>query len=263
MERIRIFVYKSSEPSEERHPNYKHICWPAVQQDVRSRLTEETQSGPGPVAIAFATVLAVFLAVNAVRRDVYALSPALYWAIDVLKFVVLPAAAAVALAKRYSIFPRHYGLRSEPGRNDWGHFIGLTVFLALTLNLVYHATRYVAWLLLRPEPATSFYFDINASGLLRIPVTLYMAVTAGVVEEVFFRGLPLLYLERRFPNAVPKRLYVAGTALAFGLIHWMNGPHEFIATFVFGVLAATLYLRLRDLRLLIGAHICIDLYGFA
>lgn len=215
------------------------------------------------LVLGFAVVAAVFLTSGFFRRDLYALSPALYWVFDFLKFVVVPAAAALVLAKRYGLRPRHYGLRGIAEHETWGHFIGLTIFLALILALTYYATWHIAWRLLRPEAALPFYQEINPKGLLRIPVTLYMGVTAGVVEEVLFRGLPLLYLERRFPNSLPRKPYILGTALLFGLVHWGDGPHQVLATFAFGVLAAALYLRLRDLWPLITAHAIIDIYTFA
>ncbi len=215
-----------------------------------------------PVGLAFSAILLVFLGVNLVRRDLYAFSPAVYWFFDVVKFVVVPTAAAFVLARRYATYPSEYGLRPRIGEG-WMRFGGLTVFLVLTLNLAYHATQSIALHILRPDAPAAFYQEINPTGVLRVPATLYMAVTAGVVEEVFFRGLPLLYLERRFPGAVPRVAYVVVTALLFGAVHWTNGPHEFIGTFVFGLLAAAIYLRLRDLWPLIAAHAVIDLYDFA
>jgi membrane protease YdiL (CAAX protease family) len=215
------------------------------------------------IALGFAVVAVIFLSSSFFRRDLYELSPALYWAFDVLKFVVVPAAAALFLAKYLAIRPKHYGLRGIAQHETWGHFFGLTIFLALILDFAYYASWYIAWFALQPEVGPLFYQEINPRGLLRVPVTLYMAISAGVVEEIFFRGLPLLYLERRFPNALPRKSYILGTAALFGLIHWGNGPHEVMATFVFGVLAAILYLRLRDLWPLIVAHAAIDIHEFA
>ena len=227
------------------------------------QLNQQAQlNGSNALALGFVVVAAVFLTSSFFRRDLYALSPALYWIFDFLKFVVVPTAAALVLAKRYGLRPKDYGLRGIAEHETWGHFIGLTIFLALILNLTYYATWHIAWLLLRPE-ALPFYQEINPKGVLRIPVTLYMGVTAGLVEEVLFRGLPLLYLERRFPKSLPRKRYVLGTALLFGLVHWGDGSHQVIATFAFGVLAAALYLRLRDLWPLITAHAIIDIYNFA
>jgi len=205
----------------------------------------------------------LFLVGTFFRRDLYAHSAALYWAFDIIKFVVLPVAALAILVRVYGIRPRDYGVRGVAKNETWGQFIGLIVFLVLILDLVYYATWYSAWLVLRPELVAPFYKQINPTGLLRLPTALYLAVTAGFVEEVFFRGLPLLYLERKFGTALPRKSYVLGTAVIFGVVHWGNGLLEVVATFAFGLLAATLYLRLRDLWPLIGAHIVIDMVAFA
>ena len=223
---------------------------------------DEAQASRAAV-LGLSVVGLVFLVSGFFRRELYAYNAPLYWGFDLFKFVVVPVAVALFLAKRYRIQPKHYGLRGVADGETWLQFIGLALFLVLILDLVYYASWYIGWLIFRPENVTAFYREINPDGLLRIPVTLYMAVTAGIVEEVFFRGLPLHLLERQFPNQVPRRAYVLGTAAAFGLIHWPNGTHEVLATFVFGLLAASIYLRLRDLWPLIVAHALIDLYGFA
>ena len=215
------------------------------------------------VALGFLVVGAVFFASGLFRRELYALNAPLYWIFDFFKFIVLPAAVLLLLAKRYGVQPKHYGLRGLAERESWATLLGLAVFLALILDLAYYASWYIGWLIFGPGDGATFYQEINPAGPLRIPVTLYMALTAGIVEEIFFRGLPLFLLERWFPNEVPRHVYVLGTAVVFGLIHWPNGPHEVLATFAFGLLAAGIYLRLRDLWPLIVAHALVDIYGFA
>lgn len=225
--------------------------------------TRTLRQPDAPLGIVLAVVLAPFVLDDFFRSELYAHSPAVYWVFDLCKFVVLPIAAVSYLARAHGIWPKHYGVRSIAENGRWGEFVGLTIFLALLLNLLYYVAFYIAWYSLRPEPSPVFYKEINPAGFMRIPVTIYFALTAGFVEEVFCRGLPLLYLERRFPGRVPVRTYVLATAGVFGLIHWGNGPHEVFATFVFGVGAALLYLKLRDLWPLIAAHVAVDLVAFA
>ncbi len=222
-----------------------------------------TTKQPDAIAAAFLVVLVSFSAISFFRRDLYAHSVVLYWGLDALKHVVLPATALAILARGYDVRARDYGIRGIAEHETWGQFIGLTIFLTLILDLIYYVMFYIAWLALRPDAAGAFYKEINLTGLAHIPSTFYLAVTAGFVEEVFFRGLPLLYLERKFGKALPRKSYILGTAFVFGLIHFRNGPHEVAATFAFGLLAAILYLRLRDLWPLIGAHILIDAIAFA
>jgi membrane protease YdiL (CAAX protease family) len=231
--------------------------------NVRAQLEQARRATqPDVVLGVLAVVLMPFLVDGFIRRELYATSPGLYWAFDALKFVAMPGVAAILLARRFGISPRDYGIRGVAASESWGHFISLTAFLALVLALVYYAALYVACLIFRPEVAPSFYQGINPQGLLRLPVILYLSVTAAVVEEVIYRGLPLWYLERRFNDLSLHTPYAIGTAILFGLIHWENGVHEIVATFAFGVLAAVLYLRLRDLWPLIGAHFVIDMWTF-
>ena len=214
------------------------------------------------LGVVFAVVLAPFLLDDLFRRELYAHSTLLFWLFDFLKFVVFPTAAIVYLARVHGIWPRHYGMGSL-AEQRWGRLAGQAIFLALLLGLLYYATLYLSRFTLRWEPGPTFNHEINATGLFRIPVTIYLAITPGFVEEVFFRALPLLFLERRFPGQVPIRSYVVATAALFGLIHWGDGVPEVLATFVFGVGAAVLYLRLRNLWPLIAAHIIVDLVDFA
>jgi membrane protease YdiL (CAAX protease family) len=226
---------------------------------VATKLSAQRAGQPDFLIVAVALVLTFFLIDGFVRRELYAISPSLYWAFDFLKFVVLPAAAAICLARAFGVRPEHYGIRGVAQNETWVQFIGLTFFVALLLAGVHYATYYVAWFVLRPEVAQPFYQEINPAGILRVPAALYMAGTAAVVEEVFCRGIPLLYLQRRFPNGIPEASYVWGTALLFGFLHWENGFHDVVAAFVFGLAAAAIYLKLRDLWPLMGGHFVIGL----
>ncbi len=211
-----------------------------------------------PIGLALMVIFFSFISVNLVRSELYARGAALYWAVDVLKFVVLPLVVAITLATQFGVTPRQYGFVW----NGWLDFSGLLVLCLVLMFLTYRGGTWIAWVALRFPEAHRFYASINPSGVLRLPVTLYFAITAGVVEETFFRGLPLLFLERLRPSSVPKAAYVLGTATCFSLVHWMNGPHEVAGTWLLGIVTAALYLRIRTLWPLIAAHSLIDLLDF-
>jgi membrane protease YdiL (CAAX protease family) len=142
------------------------------------------------------------------------------------------------------------------------------ILLAIILSLVPLVFAEYMRALHASSPGLFWLYDVfrfvvlPGEGPLRVFVVLYFALTAGFVEEIFFRGLPLLYLTQRFPKALPKRTYVIATAVCFGALHWQNGIHEVAATLVFGVFAAIIYLKLRDLWPLVGAHVLEDLWDF-
>jgi membrane protease YdiL (CAAX protease family) len=186
----------------------------------------------------------------------------LFWAVDAFRFVLLPGAILLWLARAFQVSPSAYGLGRPRETDSWLEFVWILVSIAIILRFVYHSASLVSWFLAGRPQTVSFYKEVVPQGPFRAVAVLYLAVTAGLVEEVFFRGLPLLHLKMRFPAGIPKGLYVASTAIAFGAIHWQNGIHEVVATTVYGLVAAVFYLNLRDLWPLVGAHALIDAWEF-
>jgi membrane protease YdiL (CAAX protease family) len=99
------------------------------------------------------------------------------------------------------------------------------------------------------------------NAVLHAVIALFFSVSAGVVEEIFYRGLfRQLVAALCGPTAV--KTYLFGSALLFGLAHWEQGSAGLYRATAFGLAAAILYLKLGDLRPLILAHALIDLYIF-
>jgi hypothetical protein len=99
------------------------------------------------------------------------------------------------------------------------------------------------------------------NAILRALVALLFSVTAGVIEEVLYRGLfRQIVAALCGPTAV--KTYIFGSALLFGLAHWEQGSVGLYRATAFGLAAAIVYLKLGDLRPLILAHALIDLYIF-
>ena len=201
------------------------------------------------------------------KEPLYRYSEHAFWIFDFVKFVAIPAVVLLWLYRAFSIAPASYGLRSRSKTENWFYFLGLTLFLAIVLNLVYKGVHHFAWdivwRIFHPEPAPEFYKSLVPDGLLHYPAAIYFAATAGFAEEVFFRGLPLLYIKERFGNAKPGWKYVVATSVLFASAHWENGLHEVIATFAYGVASSLLYLKLRNLWPLIGAHALVDFWNFS
>lgn len=197
------------------------------------------------------------------KEPLYGYAHEAFWAFDILKFVILTIVIVVWLARSYSITPPSYGLRKE-NAEYWFNCIVLVVALTLLLNFVYTIVRLIALKFLGVVPTPAFSYQLTIpKGLLHYPVLVYFGLTAGFAEEIFFRALPLLYIKERFGNVKPGWKYVVATSFLFAAAHWENGPHEIIATFAFGVVASLLYLKLRDLWPLVGAHALIDIWNFS
>ena len=83
-----------------------------------------------------------------------------------------------------------------------------------------------------------------------------------MVEEIVYRGIPhkLIFENKRIVRK--KFIYILFTSVAFSAIHWDKGLHLLIGTFIFGLLAGWLYLKLRNLWPLVGGHFLYDFYIF-
>lgn len=85
-----------------------------------------------------------------------------------------------------------------------------------------------------------------------------LAVTAGVCEEVLYRGVLLAVAVALLPGLTPWRL-VAVSALAFAVAHTYQGVAGMLTSFVLGGSFAVLFLGSGSLLLPVLYHVLVDL----
>jgi uncharacterized protein len=85
-----------------------------------------------------------------------------------------------------------------------------------------------------------------------------LAITAGICEELIFRGFGIAYLRWLWP-ASPEWAVIAITATAFGLVHLYQGPRGVILTGVVGAYLAWLVLSTGSLLPAMVIHALLDL----
>jgi membrane protease YdiL (CAAX protease family) len=188
--------------------------------------------------------------------------PLLYWSAELAQWIVLPSVCLIALHALAGVPPARYGLRSGGGNDRPQRILALSVPTAAVLWAVYTGASTLFWELIPVGPPSFGYENLVPAGtFMKAAVVLYFAATAGFVEEVTFRGLPLAACGPD-PGTRAIAAYVLGSALLFSLIHWENGVPELLATFLYGVAAALLYLRLGNLWPLIIGHTAVDLLDF-
>jgi hypothetical protein len=122
---------------------------------------------------------------------------------------------------------RDFGLRIEAIDLGWGVLGGV---VALSLSIA----AGIVWRLLSdsPEPTNSGFLPSRPSVLSAVALLVLVAICTPVVEELFFRGLVLRSVGRRFglPWAV------VASSILFGLLHFQgSGLH---GLFITGVTAA-------------------------
>jgi membrane protease YdiL (CAAX protease family) len=84
-----------------------------------------------------------------------------------------------------------------------------------------------------------------------------LSITAGICEEILFRGFLMFYLQEVFGSAL--WVAVAVSSVIFGVVHIYQGITQVLATGAFGAAMAVLYLFSGSLLLPIIVHALLDL----
>lgn len=151
-----------------------------------------------------------------------------------------------------------FGLAFRPVDLAWGLLGG---FVALVLSVL----GGIVWVLISsdPSPSNTEFLPTKPSALTAFVIFFLVAICTPVVEELFFRGLFLRALGRRW-NLVTG---VIISSLVFGLLHAQGdtwGQAAFIVgiTATYGAVFALLVIRANGrLGPSIVAHICVNAVG--
>jgi membrane protease YdiL (CAAX protease family) len=130
--------------------------------------------------------------------------------------------------------------------------------LALAAVIMWVLTPFNVWLLRKLGLAG---FDAGIATAQRMPPWLlaFAVLTAGVVEEVLYRGFPL---ERIAEWTGSVALAGAITVLVFALVHWpMWGAGPVLSFVVSGAVVTAFYVWQRDLTATMIAHVVVDAMG--
>jgi hypothetical protein len=134
--------------------------------------------------------------------------------------------------------PKDFGLRIIPVDIGWGVLGGLG---ALALSVV----AGVVWRIFSdaPEPSNAGFLPTRPSTGTAVALLLLVAVCTPIVEELFFRGLFLRAVGRRYGL----RWGVVASSIVFGLLHFqgsgLHGPFISGVTATYGAVFALLVIR--------------------
>lgn len=194
--------------------------------------------------------------VNGAINPVIAPYPWIFWGFEVLSWVVLPLTIFGIALRRLGLRAEEIGLHARiRGRRNLGLVLVLCVLFAPLYLIVYNESR-AAFLSIFPgAPLFAYQSIVPESGAMRVVAILYLAITAGVVEELYFRGL-FFKISGFFPAQAA--VYVLSSATFFSLIHWEGALFNVAATFVLGLITALLYLLIRNLWPFIIGHAYTD-----
>lgn len=211
----------------------------------------------------FAALLLAAIApfwVNGYVNSLIADTPALYWTFELLSWFVIPALVAWAAHRYLGITWAQVGVTRELfGRRRPLLLAMMCIACAFAFYAVYAAAD--AWFsrVFTGSPYFDYQTLIPEAGPARFVLAAYYALTAGVVEEVLYRGA-LFRLLQGLRGATA--LYLLLSPVIFSSIHWEGGASNLAATWVVGLFAAVLMLAFRNVLPLIAGHVATDFAWF-
>ena len=189
-------------------------------------------------------------------------SVSLFWLVDFIHYWAIPLAALYFLYRHAGLTPRDYGLARANRYYPAWEMLGAGIFVAALLVAVSTVSWHLGTLLFGWSDYAFSFGMVVPEGGLRVLVVLYLAITAGFVEEVMYRGLMWTALSRLPYRRLAKFIYIVPGSMIFALVHWEQGVAGIFSAFAFGVVAAMLYLSLKNLWPMIAAHTLVDVYYF-
>jgi membrane protease YdiL (CAAX protease family) len=188
-----------------------------------------------------------------------------FWAAELVTWIVLPI-IVLGTAIRLGLLPiESLGLHTRlRGRSRPGIVLVLVVivpfvFLRLDLWVAQWArmTLPPGW----PTPPFNYRDALPPpgpdTGWWRLLALLHFCVSAGLVEELYYRAA----FDRLFPRGwLPAIAYVITSSIVFTGAHWEGGLPNLAEALTIGLAAATLFRATQNLWPLVIAHIAIDWY---
>jgi membrane protease YdiL (CAAX protease family) len=201
------------------------------------------------VRYALIAYVVTFVGVNAVAAALYfGVGVELHVGAGVLFVDAVLLAALVPLRRKRGLTRQDLGLRATPAARS----VGLVI-----LALVVYALIAVLWVVVvHPREGANALADVRHQSTINVVLTVFaLAVSAPIVEEIFFRGL--LYRSLRNRLALWPAALIAGAM--FGLVHITSYPVDTLPVkAAFGVIACLLYERTGSLLPGIGLHSFVD-----
>jgi uncharacterized protein len=135
--------------------------------------------------------------------------------------------------------------------------VGVDLAIALPFWLLWEGAAYgVHWLLGASSAKT--VDSLLPQSLLEILLWIGVSMTAGICEEIAFRG----YLQKQFEAlGLGVAIAVVGQGVVFGLVHSYQGWKNTVVISVLGTLLGALAAWRRNLRANIVVHAWADVWG--
>jgi membrane protease YdiL (CAAX protease family) len=203
--------------------------------------------------------IAPFLVNGWINSYIYDI-PWMYWGFELFSWLLIPSVVFFLAAKKAGLRREEVGLTMTiRGKRSIARVLLTAVLLCPFAWLFFLRTRAFAVSLV-PDPGFFSYVQVlMQEGAPRTLIAIWFALSAGIVEELYFRGLMFRICQY---YARPRLLFLLASPALFALVHWEAGVDDMLYTGLCGLLFALLYIRWRNLWPLIAAHVFIDYLNF-
>ena len=181
-------------------------------------------------------------------------SPANFWATRIYFWLVVAAMAFYALKAEKQTF-----LLYEEKKYLFGKALSMAFIMVVVIIFGMAVLNFILksfGLSQEPSQETKAIYSLFKDNYLLL---IFTCITAGVTEELLFRGYLHTRLEKLFGNA---GVGILISATVFGIMHvsW-NNIFQIIGTFWMGLVLAFFYYKYRNIKILILLHIFYDLFS--
>ena len=179
----------------------------------------------------------------------------LLWAIDILEHAIVPMITLIFVI-RYVVI-----IKINPTEKyDLAHLLIYSLMTTVSLLVVFVISNILCYQLGFWETPTFTYNSIIGENFVFLQI-LYLALSAGVFEEIFYRSLLYTIIKDYFAGS-SNVIFIITSSLLFATIHWEGGIQSVIVAFSFGLVAAYLYVICGHLVPLIIGHFLLDFFVF-
>lgn len=178
----------------------------------------------------------------------------LLWMLDILFFLLIPSATLFWLYRNRKISLQGIGLANRPTAVTI--MAGVLLCAGLVILIQWNLRPFLNALL--PWHLYAGY-DFPHSQPLRSITILYAALTAGILEEIVYRGIVTTELQKHIHSKV---MVVVLSCVIFAGIHWSEGPATLIYIGTWAIIPTIWFLKQKNLWGPITCHILYDLLIF-
>lgn len=219
----------------------------------------------GAIALYVTLPLLIFWFTNEFLYSSLSAHLSLQFGLVTLSGVILPGAMCWYLLSKQILSRKELGIDSQ----DTRQFIEDCVVCIPAFFILWKVLIGLFWTFLWPYDWVLHrhlfsYVSMIPQGFIGHFLTcFYLSITAAVVEEFYFRGVLRFSAYALIPNKqTAKWVFILGSSLLFGLIHWKSGLTTTVSAFCFGLATARMYLWTNSLWPLMTAHFVTDMVGF-